>query len=89
MEAADVIDITRDALWVIVVVGTPVLLVALLVGVAIGLLQALTQIQEMTLSFIPKILIVFLSLMIFFPFMMSQLIDFGELLFDRIIALGG
>lgn len=68
MAEAEVLDILRHALWVALVISTPVLAVALVVGVAIGLLQALTSIQEMTLTFVPKlgaILVVFWATMSF------------------------
>ncbi|HAH11123.1 MAG TPA: flagellar biosynthetic protein FliQ, partial [Alphaproteobacteria bacterium] len=59
MTAAEVLDIGREAIWVLVVTAAPAMLVALVVGSVIGLLQALTQIQEATLVFVPKILCVF------------------------------
>ncbi len=68
MAEAEVLDILRHSLWVALVISTPVLAVALVVGVAIGLLQALTSIQEMTLTFVPKlgaILVVFWATMSF------------------------
>ena len=73
MEAADVLDISRDAIVVLLKVGAPVMLVALIVGVAISLLQALTQIQEMTLVFVPKILCMFVAMLIALPFMADAL----------------
>ena len=88
MNAVDFIEISRDALIVMLKIGAPIMLVALLTGLSISLVQALTQIQEMTLAFVPKILVIFLSLLIFLPFMMTSLTTFSERLFDRIIALG-
>ena len=67
--------------------GAPVLLVALVVGLAISLVQALTQIQEMTLAFVPKIVVIFLALMLFLPFMLTTLTTFTQHLFDKIVAL--
>ena len=64
---------TRDALIVLLKMGAPVLLVALVVGLAISLVQALTQIQEMTLTFVPKILAMFLAMLVALPFMGDQL----------------
>ncbi len=64
------------------------MLVALVVGVVIALLQALTQMQEMTLSFVPKILAIFLTVMLALPFMIAILTGFGEELFRRIAGLG-
>ena len=64
MTGPEVLDVARDAIYTLIVVSAPVMLVGLAVGVAISLLQALTQIQEMTLAFVPKILAIFISLLI-------------------------
>ncbi len=85
MNAADIIEISRDALIVMLKIGAPVMLIALIVGLGISLFQALTQIQEMTLAFVPKILVIFILLLLFLPFMLTT---FTKGLFDRIIALG-
>jgi flagellar biosynthetic protein FliQ len=85
---ADILDIAREALLVTLKLGAPVLLLALIAGLAISLLQALTQMQEMTLSFVPKILTILLSLFLFLPFMLSTLSDFTRELMDRIAAGG-
>ena len=87
MTPADVIEVGRDALIVLLKIGAPVLLVALVVGLAISLIQALTQIQEMTLAFVPKIVVIFLALMLFMPFMLTTLTTFTQHLFDKIVAL--
>jgi flagellar biosynthetic protein FliQ len=63
-------------------------LIALVVGLIISLFQALTQIQEMTLSFVPKVLIIFLSMLLFMPFMLSTMTAFTERMADRIVGLG-
>ena len=88
MNAVDFIEVSRDGLIVMLRIGAPIMLVALITGLSISLVQALTQIQEMTLAFVPKILVIFLSLLIFLPFMMTTLTTFTERLFDRIISLG-
>lgn len=88
MNAVDIIEISRDALIVMLKIGAPVMLIALIVGLGISLFQALTQIQEMTLAFVPKILVIFVSLLLFLPFMLTSLTTFTKGLFDRIIALG-
>ena len=67
MTEEEVIEIARQALLIAIEVGTPVLLVGLVVGVSIALLQALTQIQEITLVFVPKILAIFLAMFVFLP----------------------
>ena len=73
MTGPEVLDIAREAIFTLILVASPVMLVGLGVGVAIALLQALTQIQEMTLAFVPKILAIFVSLMIALPFMAEKL----------------
>jgi flagellar biosynthetic protein FliQ len=67
MNAADSIDFARQAIWVLLEVAAPAMLTALVVGLSIGLLQALTQIQEMTLVFVPKIIAIFVVLLISLP----------------------
>jgi flagellar biosynthesis protein FliQ len=69
MNGPEVIDIARDAIFTLVMVSSPLMLVGLVVGVAISLLQALTQIQEMTLVFVPKILAIFVAMLVALPFM--------------------
>lgn len=73
MTGPEVLDIAREAIFTLVEVCAPVMLVGLAVGVAVSLLQALTQIQEMTLAFVPKILAIFLALLIALPFMAEKL----------------
>lgn len=68
MTPADAIDFARQSIYVLLEVSTPAMLTALVVGLAIGLLQALTQIQEMTLVFVPKIIAIFLVLLVALPF---------------------
>ncbi|MGI9435219.1 MAG: flagellar biosynthesis protein FliQ [Geminicoccaceae bacterium] len=88
MNADHVLDLARESIWVMIKVGAPVMVVALVVGVAIALVQALTQMQEMTLSFVPKILAIFVTILISLPFMANTLIGFGESLFRQIAMLG-
>jgi flagellar biosynthetic protein FliQ len=73
MTGPEVLDIAREAIYTLIVVAGPVMLVGLAVGVAISLLQALTQIQEMTLAFVPKILAIFVTLLLALPFMAEKL----------------
>jgi len=68
MSSADAIDFARSSIYVLLEIITPAMLTALVVGLVIGLLQALTQIQEMTLVFVPKIIAIFLVLLISLPF---------------------
>ncbi len=69
MSGPEVLDVARDAIITLLIVSAPLMLVGLIVGVAISLLQALTQIQETTLVFVPKILAIFLALLVALPFM--------------------
>ncbi|MBV9346647.1 MAG: flagellar biosynthetic protein FliQ [Pseudolabrys sp.] len=73
MTGSEVLDVARDAIVTLVWVASPVMLVGLVVGLAISLLQALTQIQEMTIAFVPKILAIFVSLLVALPFMAEKL----------------
>jgi flagellar biosynthetic protein FliQ len=88
MTGAEVLDVARDGILTLILVASPLMLVALIVGVAISLLQALTQIQEMTLAFVPKILAIFLALLIALPFMGDALAGYMARIADRIIAAG-
>lgn len=88
MNEIEVLDISREAIFTLIKVVTPVLLVALFIGLIIGIFQALTQIQEMTLAFVPKILGVFFTLILLFPFMLNQMRTLTEGLFDKIVNGG-
>ena len=87
MNGAEVLDIGRDAIWLTVQLAAPVLIVGLVVGVVIGLFQALTQIQEATLVYAPKIVAIFISLLIFLPFMGSLMSRFMTEIAARISAM--
>ena len=80
-------EVSRQAIWVMLKVGAPVMGVALLVGLIVSLLQALTQVQEMTLTFVPKIVAIFLTLLVATPFMLTTLVDFTQSVFARIAGL--
>ena len=82
------LEIATQAVIVLLKIAAPLMLVSLTVGPIVSLFQALTQIQEMTLAFVPKILVIFLMLIVFLPFMLSTLITFTESLYDRIAILG-
>lgn len=88
MNDAEAIQIGREALLLVLSVSAPVMATALGVGLLIALFQALTQLQEMTLVFVPKIVVVFLVLGLSLPFMLASLTTFVETLADRIIGLG-
>lgn len=88
MDIAAVLDVSRDAIIVLLKLSAPLMITALVIGLIVSLFQALTQIQEMTLAFVPKILVVFASMLVFLPFMISTLITFTEGLAERIIGIG-
>ncbi len=87
MDTATVIDLGRQALWTIALVSAPLLLVALAVGLLIGIIQAATSINEMTLSFIPKLIAMALALLVFGSWMLVTLVDFTRSIFERIPTL--
>jgi flagellar biosynthetic protein FliQ len=77
-------EIGKNAIWVLLEISIPILLVALFIGLIISLFQALTQIQEATLSFVPKIIAISAALLIFLPMMGEDLIKFSHELFAKI-----
>lgn len=83
MNPMEVIDIGRDALWLLIKVSAPMMIVALIVGLSISLFQALTQIQEQTLTFVPKIVAIFFTLMLVLPYMFESVKDFTHEMMDR------
>ncbi len=87
MDTASVIDLSRHALWTIALVSAPLLVVALAVGLVIGIIQAATSINEMTLSFIPKLIAEALALLLFGGWMLNTLVDFTRSIFERIPTL--
>jgi flagellar biosynthesis protein FliQ len=88
MNATDVIDVLRDSMLVTIKVAGPIMLLTLVVGIAISVVQTLTQIQEATLTFVPKIILVYVALLFLAPFMLSTLVTFTQAIMDRIIGLG-
>lgn len=88
MGPAEFVDIGRGALWIVLKAAGPLLLSALLVGITIALFQALTSIQEITLTFVPKIVIIFIALVVFLPFMTNTLLEFGQEIYSRIEMVG-
>ena len=87
MSGAEVLDVGRDAIWLTLQLCAPILLVGLVVGVVIGFLQALTQIQEATLVYAPKILAVFLALLLFLPMMGALMAGFMRQIAGRIAGM--
>lgn len=88
MDGATVLDLAREGIWVLVIISAPMMIVGLLVGVVIALFQALTQIQEMTLVFVPKILAIFFTLLVAMPFMGATMASYMDRIADLIISGG-
>ncbi|HHZ75721.1 MAG TPA: flagellar biosynthesis protein FliQ [Rhodospirillales bacterium] len=88
MNQADVLEISRLTFIVILKAGGPIMAAGLVVGLIIAVFQTLTSIQEMTLTFVPKIIIIFAAVIVFMPFMMTSVIDFTNTLYDKIVGLG-
>ena len=84
MTETEIFEITRDSIFTLLKIVSPVVCIALVIGLIVGIFQALTQIQEMTLAFVPKILCVFLALIILFPFMYNQMQTLSDSLFSKI-----
>lgn len=84
----DVLDVGQDTIFVLLKIGAPLMLGALVTGLIISFFQALTQIQEMTLSFIPKILVTFGGMIFLMPYFGRTLGAFSQEIFDRIVGLG-
>lgn len=84
MNEADALDILQAAIWTILVASGPAVMTAMVVGVAIALLQALTQVQEMTLTFVPKIVAIMVAIGVSAPFIGAQINLFATLVFSRV-----
>jgi len=84
-----VLTITRDAMWLALQLSAPLLIASLVVGVLVGLFQAATQINEMTLSFIPKLLVMAAVALVTGPWMLALLVDYTRRLFEQIPTLIG
>lgn len=88
MSGAVTLDIVRDGIWTLILISSPMMIVGLVVGVIIALFQALTQIQEMTLVFVPKIVAIFVTMLIVLPFMGATMAGYMNRVVDLII-MGG
>lgn len=84
MNPADAIEISQKAIWTVIVISTPAVLPAMIIGVVIALFQALTQVQEATLTFVPKIMAVFFSIALSANFIGGQIVTLTNVLFGRI-----
>ncbi len=87
MEPAEIFALSSDALYVMLIISAPAMLAALIIGLVISLFQALTQIQEQTLTFVPKILVVFLTLALTMSFMFNTLKDLNTRIYDKIVHI--
>ena len=76
MDAQDAIDLGREALWTMLLIGSPVLVAGMIVGIVVSLFQALTQIQEQTVVFVPKIIVMLLVLSVSLPWLISQMVQY-------------
>jgi flagellar biosynthesis protein FliQ len=88
MSQALVLDVLREGFFTIIMVSLPILLVSMTVGLSVSLLQAITQVQEQTLTFVPKMIAVMLSLVLFGNYMLNQLVAFANQLFRLIGQMG-
>jgi flagellar biosynthetic protein FliQ len=86
MDEAVLLEVGRDAVIVTLKLGAPLMVIALLIGLIISLFQALTQIQEVTLTFVPKIIVVFVAMLLLAPFMLHTLTDFTERIMQQAIG---
>jgi len=84
VDTTEAIELGRRAVMLILVVGAPVLLTALVVGLIVSLLQAVTQVQELTLSFVPKIIAILVAIAILGPWMLEKLIEFSQEMFGQL-----
>jgi flagellar biosynthesis protein FliQ len=84
MTGLQVMDVAQDAIFTLLAVAGPIMIAALVVGLIIAVFQALTQIQEMTLTFVPKIIAIFLALLFFMPMMAANLTGLMDRMVDRI-----
>ena len=87
MTPLEVVEVGQDTIFTLLRTLAPIMAVALGVGLTISLFQALTQMQEVTLSFVPKIVAVFLSLSMLLPYMLQRLLDFSNRQIERIVGL--
>ncbi|MNT61586.1 Flagellar biosynthetic protein FliQ [compost metagenome] len=88
MTGAEVLDIAGDGIWTLIIVSAPMMLVGLVVGVIIALFQALTQIQEQTLVFVPKIIAIFVTMLLTLPFLGATRGSYMNRVVDMIIVGG-
>ena len=83
MDAATAVDLCRETLMSAVIIATPVLLVGMAAGLLVGLMQALTQVQDQTVAFVPKILAMAAVLLICLPWLLTRMVDFTRVVFEN------
>ena len=88
MTGAETLDIATSGIWTLIIVSAPMMIVGLVIGVIIALFQALTQIQEMTLVFVPKIIAIFVTMLVTLPFMGATMGAYRDQIVDMIIVGG-
>jgi len=88
MEFDKNINYLTDAFWQIIISAGPILIVALAIGLTVGIIQAATSINEMTLSFVPKLVLVLLTLALLANFILTGLTDYFAFIFDQIASIG-
>ena len=87
MDKVAVLEVSREVFFIILKTGGPIMAAGLIIGLVIAVFQTLTSIQEMTLTFVPKIIIIFGAVIVFMPFMITTIVEFTRSLYDRISAL--
>ena len=87
MDTQFIVELARNSIYTTLLVSSPMLILALIVGLSISILQSITQIQEMTLTFIPKIIAVAIALIIFLPWMITTVVSFASQLLSIIPTL--
>jgi flagellar biosynthesis protein FliQ len=87
MEAGEVIEICREAIYVLILTAAPMMIAALVMGLIVALLQALTQIQEATMTFVPKVLAMLFVLVLTMPYVFNKLADLNTKLQDKIVHI--
>lgn len=87
MSESQFIDLLQNAVWLVIILSAPLLVVNLVVGLAISIFQAVTQIQESTLTFVPKVLASFLVLVLAGPWMTQMVVDYSQRIFHQLIEV--
>jgi flagellar biosynthetic protein FliQ len=87
MNAEQAVELTRSAVGLTLMMGAPIMLIAVIVGLTISILQAVTQLQDQTLSFVPKIIAMALAGLFLFPWMLHQMVDYAAAVFSNIPSL--